>query len=262
VGAYSTSEDRQRAFAWTAAGGRVDLPIPEEFDESFAAATSEGQVVGALIGDFGSPFGDEARPFSWTREGGLIEIGTLGGFAHGTHVSAGRVLGLFHADPGRPPDDDFGNVRAFLWTEDAGLIDVTPAGFRGARPAGIDAEGRIAVHEDRDFAEGASTRSAVLVPGAPDADGDGIPDPDDDCPDSDRAPTVVIGGFDSGVPNGLLPGGCTITDRIEECAGSAPDHRRFVKCVGRILKELRRARLITGPQARAIHRSALKARIP
>jgi len=262
VGAYSTSEDPLRAFAWTAAGGRVDLPIPDDFDSSLATATSGGQVVGELFGDFGSPFGDEARPFSWTREGGLIEIGTPGGSAQATHVNAGKVLGFFHEDPTRDPEADFGNVRTFLWTEDSGLIDVTPAGFFGARPAGIDAGGRIALHEDRDFAEGASTRSAVLVPGPPDADGDGIPDPDDECPDSDRAPTVVIGGCDSGIPNGLLPGGCTIADRIEECAGSAPDHRRFVKCVGRILKELKRARLITGVQAKAVYRCAVRARIP
>ena len=262
VGNYSTADDPRRAFAWTSADGRVDLPIPEEFDESFAAATSAGQVVGGLVGDFGGPFGDEARPFSWTREGGLVEIPTLGGSAEATHVSAGRVLGLFHADPDRSPDDDFGNVRTFLWTEDEGPVDVTPAGFFGARPAGIDAAGRIAVHEDRDIAEGASTRSAVLVPGPPDADGDGIPDADDDCPESDRAPTVVIAGCDSGVPNSLLPGGCTIADRIEECAGSAPNHRRFVKCVARILNEIKRARLITGLQAKAIHRCARRASIP
>jgi hypothetical protein len=177
-------------------------------------------------------------------------------------VSDGRVLGLFHADPDRPPEDDFGNVRTFLWTEDEGLVDVTPSGFFGARPAGIDEDGRIALHEDRDFAEGASTRSAILVPGPPDADGDGIPDVDDECPESDRAPTVVIGGCDSGVPNSLLPGGCTLADRIEGCAGSAPRHRAFVKCVGRILKGLKRARVLTGPQARKIYRCAVKARIP
>ena len=262
VGNYSTADDPRQAFAWTLATGRVDLPIPDDFDESFAAATSAGQVVGALIGDFGGPFGDEARPFSWTREGGLIELGTLGGSAEATHVNAGKVLGLYHADPDRSPDDDFGNVRTFLWTEDTGSIDVTPSGFLGARPAGIDAAGRIAVHEDRDIAEGAGTRSAVLVPGPPDDDGDGIPDPNDDCPDSNRAPTVVIGGCDTGVPNILLPNGCTIADRIGECAASASNHRRFVKCVARILKELKRARLITGPQAKSVYRCAVKARIP
>jgi len=262
VGNYGTSEDPQRAFAWTATGGRIDLPIPDDFDSSLGTATSEGQVVGSLFGDFGGLFGAEARPFSWTREGGLIELGTLGGIAQATHVNAGKVLGLFHKDPDRDPDTDFGNVRTFLWTEDDGLVDVTPAGFFGARPAGIDAGGRIALHEDKDFAEGASTRSAVLVPGPPDGDGDGIPDSDDDCPDSDRAPTVVIGGCDTGVPNSLLPGGCTIADRIGECAASAATHGRFVKCVARILKELKRARLITGPQAKSVYRCAVKARIP
>jgi probable HAF family extracellular repeat protein len=257
VGNYSIVGSSRRAFAWTLTGGRVDLPVPDPFDGSFAAATSEGQVVGSLIG--GGLFGDQVRAFSWTREGGLIEIETPGGIAQATHVNEGKVLGLFHADPNRDPDSDFGNVRTFLWTEDEGLVDVTPAGFFGARPAGIDADGRIALREDSDFAEGASTRSAVLVPGPPDADGDGIPDADDDCPRSDRTSTVVIGDCDSGVPNRLLPGGCTIADRIEKCVGSAPDHRRFVKCIGRILKDLKRARLITGPQAKAIHRCAVKA---
>ena len=49
-----------------------------------------------------------------------------------------------------------------------------------------------------------------------DSDGDGIPDDEDACFDSDLSETVVIGGCDSGVFNTLLPTGCTISDLVTE----------------------------------------------
>ena len=64
-----------------------------------------------------------------------------------------------------------------------------------------------------------------------DNDGDGVPNDEDLCPDSDTSATVVVNGCNSGVDNLVLPDGCTISDLIAECAGSASNHGNFVSCV-------------------------------
>jgi hypothetical protein len=64
-----------------------------------------------------------------------------------------------------------------------------------------------------------------------DEDGDGVPDQDDLCPGSDTHPTVVIDGCDTYVQNPVDPGGCTLGDRVNQCAASAANHGGFVSCV-------------------------------
>ena len=63
----------------------------------------------------------------------------------------------------------------------------------------------------------AFTLTSLFISGA-DTDGDGIPDADDECPNSDLSATVVIDGCNSGVPNTLFSSGCTVSDLIAECA--------------------------------------------
>jgi hypothetical protein len=79
-----------------------------------------------------------------------------------------------------------------------------------------------------------------------DTDGDGIPDDEDSCPNSDLADTIVIGGCDSGVANVLLDGGCTISDLIDECAAGAANHGQFVSCVSHLTNELKNEGVISG----------------
>ena len=56
-----------------------------------------------------------------------------------------------------------------------------------------------------------------------DSDGDGVPDDEDDCPDSDLGTTIVIDGCDTGVENQLLEDGCTMADLIAQCADDDED---------------------------------------
>jgi hypothetical protein len=238
------------AFAWTASGGKVDLATLPGDLESFARGTSFRQVVGLST----SPSGGSARrAFTWTRLRGMIEIPTPSNDADATHVNRGKVVGQFVAATG--------GFRTFLWTAAGGFVDVTPADFTfGARPAGIDAAGRIAVTDDQD--DIGTTRSAVIVLGPQDADGDGVLDTDDRCPNSIRTPTVVIEDCGSGAPNRALHNGCGITDAIEQCATDARNHDRFVSCVGDLTESLKRAGVITGRQKAAIQRCAVRSDIP
>lgn len=89
-----------------------------------------------------------------------------------------------------------------------------------------------------------------------DADGDGVPDTQDDCPDSIVDPTVVLGGCDSGVPNTVFPNGCTVSDRIQQCAVAAENHGQFVSCVAHLTNEVKKAGVITGQQKGAIQSCA------
>jgi hypothetical protein len=89
-----------------------------------------------------------------------------------------------------------------------------------------------------------------------DADGDGVSDAQDNCPDSIVTPTVVIGGCDSGVPNTIFPNGCTIADRIQQCGVGAQNHGQFVSCVAHFTNELRQAGVITGQQRGAVRSCA------
>jgi len=81
-----------------------------------------------------------------------------------------------------------------------------------------------------------------------DADHDAVPDEDDSCPNSNLAPTVVIGSCNSGVPNTILDTGCTITDLIAQC----PAGGSFVSCVSGVTNSLKSQGVITGAQKNAI----------
>jgi hypothetical protein len=72
----------------------------------------------------------------------------------------------------------------------------------------------------------------------------------------------------SGTPFGLSPGigqqvhGCTISDRITECAEDASSHGQFTSCVADLADELKGDRLITGREKDAIIHCAATAEIP
>lgn len=96
----------------------------------------------------------------------------------------------------------------------------------------------------------------ALIP--TDADCDGIPDSEDKCPFSDTRLIVVVGGDDSGVPNLLLPGGCTLADIIMEIADNARNHGQFVSGVAGLLNELKREDMISGAEQGALLRTCAK----
>lgn len=75
------------------------------------------------------------------------------------------------------------------------------------------------------------------------ADGDGIPDGKDSCIGSDTRPTVVLGRCNSRAGNDVMADGCTVSDRLDECADPRP--ARYLACITRKTQELRRNRVVT-----------------
>jgi hypothetical protein len=104
--------------------------------------------------------------------------------------------------------------------------------------------------------------NVVLAFLPPDADGDGVPDDVDECPNSDLSATVVIDGCNSGVANTLFPSGCAISDVVAACAEGASNKGQFARCVSHATNDLKKAGTITGQQKNAIQSCAEQADIP
>lgn len=149
VGYRYDAAEEIRAFAWTEARGLIDLGLVPGSTESFAWDTDNGRVVGQLSGPL------TTRAFVWTAAGGMRAITPDTVSAVATSINDGRVVGWYASG-------DTNGQRPFLWTRQRGPVDVTPPGFNGSRPVGIDAAGRIAVLYEDEIP--ANTKSVVLVP--------------------------------------------------------------------------------------------------
>ena len=101
----------------------------------------------------------------------------------------------------------------------------------------------------------ASDHDGVVLFVMTDHDGDGYADDTDSCPAGDASPTVVLDGCDSGAPNILFDGGCTLADQINALHASAKNHGQFVAAVGKLLNSLKGDEL-TGAQKGAIQSCA------
>lgn len=94
----------------------------------------------------------------------------------------------------------------------------------------------------------------------PDADLDGVADSLDCEPNSDFAPTVVIGTCDSGVANPLFVNGCTLKDMIDHILASSRNHGQFVSGVAHLTNALKSNGLLTAKEKAAIQRCAARRR--
>jgi probable HAF family extracellular repeat protein len=92
-----------------------------------------GQVVG--WSDTAAGF---SHAFSWTRAGGLIDLGTLGGpFSLADAVNArGQVVGYASLSDGLA-------YHAFSWTQAGGMVDLGTLGGNFSDAAAVNARGDV-----------------------------------------------------------------------------------------------------------------------
>jgi len=78
-----------------------------------------------------------------------------------------------------------------------------------------------------------------------DSDGDGIPDANDLCTQSNLA-VAITGTCDSGVANPLQPSGCTLADLFSDCGGNP---NKVNRCIDKVADKLKNLGIITRAQA-------------
>jgi hypothetical protein len=115
-----------------------------------------------------------------------------------------------------------------------------------------------------DTPSGAAVDANGCAPSQLDADSDGVTNDQDQCPKSDTRPTIIIGTCDSGVANAVLtePRGCTITDEILKLASGANSHGQFVSRVDHFLGELQRAGILEPNEKNAVKDCASQSSLP
>jgi len=248
-----TQEGAMRTYRWLAiillaslVGGRLRATIVEVHFEGTVAFGTGGiapgdPITGHIVYDntvvgFPGPSGTLHDAI------GVLDV-TVGAFSYSLNGSPGRILVEndsggsdnigFSSIPsgmtgpsqsGFPPDDVFvtlagGNPGLF---PSSNLIDVPTTYSLANFP-----QNNFILF----FTSGAVfsvLTSLVAAPAGGDSDGDGVPDGEDECPDSDLSPTVVIAGCDSGVENDVLETGCSIADLVAEIAAGAQSHGQFV----------------------------------
>jgi hypothetical protein len=97
-----------------------------------------------------------------------------------------------------------------------------------------------------------------------DSDGDGVPDGQDECPESDLRPFVDVNGAAAGettIPNTVSGDGCSIQDDVEHCRTAAKNHGQFVKCIGDLSRDLEQEGRITKEQGKDMRSAAAKSDI-
>ena len=87
-------------------------------------------------------------------------------------------------------------------------------------------------------------------------DADGVVDDEDCNGNSDRRPTIILNGIDTGVPNTLFASGCTSSDLIAQIDGA--NHGGFVSAVAHLTNEWVAAGVISGQQKGAVQSAAAK----
>lgn len=108
----------------------------------------------------------------------------------------------------------------------------------------------------------------TIAPSDTDSDQDGVPDCDDQCPDSIVTPTVLVGDCDSGVSNTVDAYGCSLADKLAldgalaRAAAGAKNHGLFVKAMGAYLTGQVTAGVIDWSQRAALMTCVGSAKLP
>ncbi len=120
---------------WTPQGQIIDISAPGGVPLTFTRISATGEIVGGYQTSTGA-----AHAFSWTLDGGLVDLGTLAGDSESSAVSVnshGEVIGT--------SDNQGETPRAFSWTPSGGMLDLGPLPPRGVVeiPKAINDAGQV-----------------------------------------------------------------------------------------------------------------------
>ncbi|WP_296945635.1 PKD domain-containing protein [uncultured Massilia sp.] len=121
------------AFAWTRAGGMVDIDTLGNHHSTPVAVGAGGEVAGNLT----NPPDNYGSVFWWTRQGGMRDLGAAGG--QGTNIfgmsRGGRIAGVIIYP-------DFSN-HAMTWTRAGGMRDLGTLGGHSSAAQAANDRGQV-----------------------------------------------------------------------------------------------------------------------
>jgi hypothetical protein len=242
------------------------------------AGAIAGAQLGGTISAVGDRDGDGKIDLVVSSETGgsafLVSGATLNTISNLTLV--GGAAGFPVVASGGIDIDEDGDTELLIGYPGAlpkARVDIVPipnlpeASFFEADVAGTGLGTSVAVIPDLGFAIGepqASGGGAVHVYSVgQDADGDGVPDDLDDCPDSNLVATVVIGNITTTVENVVDLHGCSIMDLLEELEpeGGYRNHGAFVSRATKLFKSLHKEGLITKQEKKLLQKAAAKSNV-
>lgn len=129
------------AWSWTAQDGMIDLgtlagSLPQthyNFCSWGVAVNDDGQMVGGSITGSG-----DTHAFLWTPDGGMVDLGTLGGrFSWPWAVNGrGQIVGVSSAG-------EDGWFHPVLWTREGGMIDLGSLGGPEGQAFAVNGSGQV-----------------------------------------------------------------------------------------------------------------------
>ncbi len=157
-----TGTPEVRAVLWVG-GGIVDVgTLPGGFESIAWAVNNEGQVAGFATNTTPDPFsfvysvilgsisGTQTRAFSWTKQKGMQDLGTLGGpdAWAGLANDQGQIAGIsytsFIANPDNPCLPNFPTTDPFFWDQSTGMVDIGTFGGACGVPIALNNLGQVA----------------------------------------------------------------------------------------------------------------------
>lgn len=223
--------------------------------------TGDRIIVGTGFADYAYVFRRNNATVQWVTEQKLVPLDGTRGIEFGSAVAmAGDqvVVGAPRSNSDRGAAYFFRNdPDTGIWVQEQ-ILTGTEASTR------LRFGQSVAIAVERIVAGEPGSAAAYIFRFTPDSDGDGVPDAQDECPNSDIRATVIVDGCDSGVGNGLLtePAGCTITDQILNLAVTAQSHGQFVSQVDKFLMELQKAEILESNEKNAIKDCAAQSTLP
>jgi len=145
-----------RAVMWNG-GGITDLGTLGG-NQSYAAAVNDrGQVTGLAVNDIPDPFsfhylylyfsanGTQARGFVWDKQGGMRDLGTLGGPDSFPNLinNRGQIAGFSYTNSTPNSYTGYPTVHPFLWEEGKGMKDLGGLGGDTASVNGLNERGEV-----------------------------------------------------------------------------------------------------------------------
>ncbi|WP_170976867.1 PKD domain-containing protein [Massilia sp. HP4] len=150
AGNYHYDGPDWRGYVWTPRDGMRDLN-PGGVETSAWAMSASGQVTGSI-----GSFETGRRAMTWTRSGGLVDLGTLGGDTSGANRANnhGQVVGYAATAAN--------GFRAFAWTARDGMVDLNTRLRRA--PPGLRLENAVAISDNGSIVATSNAGLVLLKP--------------------------------------------------------------------------------------------------